>query len=211
MTDIVTNFSSLCAVLPFILVVFFFFLIFLISILGKKYNVPISSEFFERIKNEPVAGKIEGAFTFSTGKYGDRRSACDVLFTQGYIVHLYNPVLNVVPGIFGFVTWETFMANIDKGKVVASGMDSIARMNPDPKSVSEPIPFDKIKSVKVSTFKVDSGYLTNNTVIEVGMMRLSIDNRFLGTNDTVLFSKAEMDDVLSLIRRTPLASKLQTA
>lgn len=187
-------------------------IILIIQYFARKQNIiKPTSEFYEKVKNEAIIGMIEGAFTYTTGKGGARTSACDILVTQNYVLQVHKPELNAVPGIFGFATTDTFKNNIDKSKVILGNMNTVSGYSPDPKSISEAVPLEKIEIVSLVFWTFSTGQLFDDYKVDVSMMHLRMGGKFLGVQENILFTKSEFENVVNLINRTPLSTKLQVS
>jgi hypothetical protein len=175
----------------------------------KSIIRPVRSDFYDKVKNEAVIGRIQGAFSYSSGKGGERKSACDILFTQNYVLQVYRPELNVVPGIFGFSATDTFRQNIGNSKVSIESMRTVSDLNPDPKSISEAISLEKIEVISLECLTLDSGSTFDHYKVDVAMMYLRMGGRFAGVRENILFTKMEFENAVNMVNKTPLSGKLQ--
>ncbi len=167
-----------------------------------------SNDFYDTIKNERIVGILQGAFTYEQGKYGARARACDLIITEHYLVARYDPVINVSPGIFGFSSTDNFQDNIGAAKVVTDTGQTIMELAPDPKSISQAVPLEKVELVSIVYFLARGAPMDINKT-EVGMIHLRIGGRFLGMRENIIFTQSQFDNVVSLFKQTILGSKLE--
>jgi hypothetical protein len=167
-----------------------------------------ANDFYDTVKNEVVVGMLQGAFTYEQGKGGEMKRACDLILTQHFLVTRYDPVINVAPGIFGFSSTDNFKNNIGNSKVVTSNTQTIMDLAPDPKSISQAVPLEKVELVSMVYFSVGGGLL-DSYKIDVGMIHLRIGGKFLGMRENMIFTQSQFDNVVNLFKQTSLASKME--
>lgn len=167
-----------------------------------------SSDFYDTVKNERIIGILQGAFTYEQGKGGTMKRACDLILTEHFLVVRYDPVINVAPGIFGFSSTDNFKNNIANSRVITGSTQTVAELAPDPKSISQAVPLEKVELVSIVYYSVGGGLLDNYKV-DVGMVHLRIGGKFLGMRENMIFTQSEFDNVVNLFKQTSLATKIE--
>ncbi len=167
-----------------------------------------SSNFYDQIKDEQILGMLQGAFTYETGKGGAMKRACNMIITNAFLVVIYDPIINVAPGIFGFSTTDNFKNNIGNAKVITNSNQTIAQLAPDPKTISQAVPLEKVELVSMVYFTVGGG-MFDTFKSDVGMIHLRMGGKFLGMRENMIFTLSEFDNVVNMFKQTSLGSKLE--
>ncbi len=182
-----------------------------------------STDFYDKIKDERIVGMLQGAFTYEKGGTGGTiigkvgvigggggvlRRACDLVITEHFLVVIYDPVINVSPGIFGFSSTDNFKNNFDNCKVITNSNQTIADLAPDPRTISQSVPLEKVELVSI-VYATIGGGLVDNYKMEVGLIHLRIGGKFLGMRENMIFPQPEFDSVVDLFKQTALSGKLE--
>jgi hypothetical protein len=167
-----------------------------------------SNDFYDTVKNERIVGTLKGAFTYEQGKGGTMKRACDLIITEHFMVVMYDPIINVAPGIFGFSSTDNFKNNIGNSRVVTGGTQTVADLAPDPKTISQAVPLEKVELASIVYFSVGGGLLDSYRV-DVGMIHLRIGGKFLGMRENMIFTQSQFDNVVNLFKQSSISDKVE--
>jgi hypothetical protein len=182
-----------------------------------------SNDFYDKVKNERIVGTLKGAFTYEKGgsamlpgKVGGvfmggaiMKRACDLIITEHFLVVMYDPVINVSPGIFGFSSTDNFNSNIGNSTVMTGSTQTIADLAPNPKSISQAVPMDKVELVSITYLSIGGGLVDLTPKTDVGMIHFRIGGKFLGMRENIIFTQSQFDDVVNLFKQTSLSGKME--